>query len=71
MQVQHIISAIRKLSATVKPDEAREPLWRGVRGELPGGFWVQDKMGMVCMHMRMCISHGHAWRAPRRLLGAG
>ena len=43
--VQHIINAIRKLAAVVTPEEAVEPLYRGVRGELPHGFWVPAKEG--------------------------
>ena len=46
--VQHIINAIRKLAAVVTDDEAKRPLWRGVRGELPNGFWTPDQAGMVC-----------------------
>jgi len=69
--VQHIISAIRKLSATVKPDEAREPLWRGVRGELPGGFWVQDKMGMVCAVESGFMSTSKNMTAPLKYMEKG
>ena len=30
------------------PEEAEEPLWRGVRGVLPNTFWVPDEQGIVC-----------------------
>ena len=46
--VQHITNAVRKLSAVVTPEEAVQPLYRGVRGELPNGFWVPDKAGYIC-----------------------
>jgi len=46
--VGHLCRAIRKLAAVATPDEATEPLWRGVRGELERAFWVPDEQGMVC-----------------------
>ena len=46
--VQHIINAIRKLAAVVTKAEATTPLWRGVRGELPKGFWMPDNADMIC-----------------------
>lgn len=46
--VGHICHAIRKLAAVVTPEEAEKPLYRGVRGELPNGFWARDKNGIVC-----------------------
>ena len=30
-----------------RPEESRETLWRGVRGQLPPGFWKPDEQGMV------------------------
>lgn len=42
-----ILQGIRKLSAVSTAEEASQPLWRGVRGELPPSFWVPDKAGMV------------------------
>ncbi len=46
--VGHICRAIRKLAAVASDEEARKPLWRGVRGELARGFWSPDAQGMVC-----------------------
>ena len=46
--IGHICSAIRKLAAVATPDEAKAPLWRGVRGVLPKTFWVADEKNMVC-----------------------
>ena len=46
--VLHLIAAIRKLSAVATEEEASAPLWRGVRGALPRGFWHPDAAGMVC-----------------------
>ena len=43
-----LCSAIRKLAAVTFPGETKQPLYRGVRGELPKSFWVSDKQGMVC-----------------------
>lgn len=45
--VRHIIQGIRKLSAVATAEEASQPLWRGVRGELPDAFWLPDKAGFV------------------------
>ena len=45
--VQHLCRAIRKLAAITMPWEARKPLYRAVRGELPRAFWVKDEQGMV------------------------
>lgn len=46
--VGHLVSAIRKLAAVASPAEASRTLYRGVRGELPRGFWLKDSAGMVC-----------------------
>ena len=43
--VGHLCRAIRKLAAVATPEEATEPLWRGVRGELERAFWVPDEQG--------------------------
>jgi len=46
--VGHICRAIRKLAAVGTPDEAKEKLYRGVRGDLEKAFWLPDSQGMVC-----------------------
>lgn len=45
--VGHLSDAVRKLAAVATPDECRQPLWRGVRGELPRSFWSPDENGKV------------------------
>ena len=46
-------SAVRKLSAVATDEEATAPLWRGVRGEVPNGFWgaARDGMGICAVDM--------------------
>lgn len=46
--VKHICVGIRKLAAVTSEDEARMPLYRGVRGILPEKFWMGDELGIVC-----------------------
>ena len=46
--IGHLMAAIRKLSAVATHAEASSPLWRGVRGALPRGFWQPDETGCVC-----------------------
>jgi len=46
--VANICHAIRKLLAITPPSQMGTPLYRGVRGELPTTFWVQDEQHMVC-----------------------
>ena len=46
--VVHLVEAIRKLSAIATEAEATAPLWRGVRGSLPRGFWTPDESGVIC-----------------------
>jgi hypothetical protein len=46
--VSHVCSGIRKLAAVATMSEMAEPLWRGVRGELPKSFWVADSQGIIC-----------------------
>jgi len=46
--VGHLCRAVRKLAAVATDEEARRPLWRNVRGELPRSFWTPDEQGLVC-----------------------
>jgi hypothetical protein len=41
--VGHLCRAIRKLAAVATDAEASQPLWRGVRGELPRSFYMLDE----------------------------
>ena len=45
--VRHLCSAIRKLAAVATEEEVKEPLYRGIRGELPRSFWHRDELGKV------------------------
>ena len=60
----HLCSAIRKLAAVTTPDEATEPLYRGIRGELPRSFWVRDENGMVTATDRAFMSTSLERRTP-------
>jgi len=44
--VGHLVSAVRKLAAVA--EDMSCSLYRGVRGELPRGFWLKDSLNMVC-----------------------
>ena len=46
--IAHLCRAVRKLAAVATPAEVSRPLFRGVRGVLPKGFWQEDTHGMVC-----------------------
>ena len=46
--VANVWHAIRKLLAITPPSQMQSPLYRGVRGELPTTFWVEDEQKMVC-----------------------
>ena len=43
--VGHLCNAIRKLAAVATPPT--QPLYRGVRGELPHAFWIPDAQGLI------------------------
>ena len=45
--VGNICRAIRKLAAVATMEESTQPLWRGVRGQLPDNFFIPDKNGSV------------------------
>lgn len=45
--IGHLCQAIRKLAAIATLEEAQQKLYRGVRGELPRGFWTPDELGMI------------------------
>jgi len=62
--VQAIIDAIRKLAAVVTEEEASKPLWRGVRGELPKGFWIEDDLGFVCAVEMGFVSTSRCFATP-------
>lgn len=69
--VRCIIQAIRKLSAITTPAEACEPLWRGVRGELPPSFWLPDKAGMVAAVDMAFMSTSRNRQTPIDYMGEG
>lgn len=40
--IGHICRAIRKLADVATEEEIKMPLWRGMRGPLPGSFWEEE-----------------------------
>lgn len=69
--VASLCSAIRKLAAVTSPGEAKQPLYRGVRGELPKAFWVADKQGMVCAVDMAFMSTSRNRKTPIDYMGSG
>jgi len=69
--VGQICNAIRKLAAITSPGEATKPLFRGVRGELPKSFWVEDKQGMVCAVDMAFMSTSRNRTTPVDYMGSG
>ena len=68
--VGHLCHAIRKLAAVATKEEASRPLYRGVRGVLPKGFWVPDK-GMVCALDTAFMSTSANRQTPIHYMGDG
>lgn len=64
-----LVSAIRKLAAVATPEEVCRPLYRGVRGELPRGFWVHDDLGMVCATDTAFMSTSRSRDTPMSYMG--
>ena len=69
--VSHICSAIRKLAAVNTEEVTRASLYRGVRGELPRGFWVQDEHGAVTATDTAFMSTSRNSQTPIDYLSAG
>lgn len=46
--VGHLIAAIRKLTVANTAEENNRRLYRGLKGVLPGSFWLPDQLGVVC-----------------------
>ena len=69
--VLHLVSAIRKLSAVATDEEARAPLWRGVRGTLPVDFWQPDATGIVCAVDMAFMSTSRNKQTPIEYMGEG
>lgn len=67
--VGHLVSAIIKLAAVATPEEASQPLYRAVRGELPRGFWVPDDLGVVCATDTAFMSTSRSKRTPIDYMG--
>ena len=44
--VGHLSCAVRKLAAVATEEESSAPLFRGVRGHLPKGFFIPDAQGL-------------------------
>eukprot|EP00966_Prymnesium_polylepis_P251064 5805032-Prymnesium_polylepis.2 len=69
--VGHVCSAIRKLAAVTSEEEAAQPLYRGVRGELPRSFWVADEQGMIVAVDMGFMSTSRTRETPIGYMGAG
>jgi hypothetical protein len=46
--VGHLVRALHKIAALNTEDENQCTLYRGLRGTLPGRFWIPDDLGIVC-----------------------
>jgi len=69
--VGHLCRAIRKLAAVATEEEAKKPLLRGVRGELPRTFWVPDANNMICAVDMAFMSTSQRRETPISYLGEG
>lgn len=69
--VGHLCHAIRKLTSVATPQEARQQLWRGVRGELPRGFWIPDEQGMIVAVEMGFTSTSRNRQTPLSYMGSG
>jgi Ca2+-binding EF-hand superfamily protein len=69
--VANICHAIRKLLAITPPSQMGTPLYRGVRGELPTTFWVQDEQNMVCAVEGGFMSTSKNKETPIKYMGRG
>jgi Ca2+-binding EF-hand superfamily protein len=69
--VANICHAIRKLLAITPPSQMGTPLYRGVRGELPTTFWVQDEQNMVCAVEGGFMSTSKNKETPIKYMGMG
>ena len=69
--VKHLCHAIRKLAAISPPEQATLPLYRGVRGELPATFWMEDEQGMVCAVDGGFMSTSKNKHTPIQYMGTG
>mmetsp|Transcript_48529 Transcript_48529/g.127834 ORF Transcript_48529/g.127834 Transcript_48529/m.127834 type:complete len:332 (-) Transcript_48529:328-1323(-) len=69
--VAHLCSAIRKLAAVATPEEGQRVLHRGIRGELPQSFWLEDKQGKVTATDVAFMSTSRERRTPIQYMGGG
>lgn len=69
--VLHISDAIRKIAAVATADEVTEPLFRGVRGVLPKGFFDPDATGLVCATDTAFMSTSRRRYAPIMYMDGG
>jgi hypothetical protein len=69
--VATLCSAIRKLAAVATSEEATQPLWRGVRGELPRSFWLPDETGTICAVDLAFMSTSSGRQAPISFMSPG
>lgn len=69
--VGHLVKAIRKLAAVASAEETSRLVFRGMRGELPKGFWVPDATGVVCAVDASFMSVSKFRGAPIAYMGPG
>jgi len=69
--VGHLCHAIRKIAAVATAEEAQQPLYRGVRGELPSSFWYPDKQGFICATDSAFMSVSKNKQTPMDYMGPG
>jgi len=68
--VGHLLHAVRKLSAIATADESAKPLFRGVRGVIPKGFWVPTQSGLVCATDTAFMSTSKNEQTPINYMGS-
>jgi len=66
-----LYSAVRKLAAVATDEEARQPLYRGVRGELPDTFYRRDQQGMIAVVDDAFMSTSKKQQTPIDYMGPG
>ena len=69
--IGHLCRAVRKLAAVATHEEAAQPLWRGVRGELPRSFWAADETGVIAAVDMAFMSTSRHERTPIEYMGGG
>lgn len=69
--VANICHAIRKIASVATEEEATRPLYLGVRGVLPKGFWSPDMQNMISAADTAFMSTSLNGHTPIAYMGAG